>query len=96
MYFASADMIQDTASVSMATTSASAVVPDISVETNTSYTTQRGAFEMRVARGDLTYLPPLVMTIVTQRPQVHVEYLGGFNYVPPLDSSPGGSINLFT
>lgn len=93
---ASADMIQDTASVSMATTSASAVVPDISVETNTSYTTQRGAFEMRVARGDLTYLPPLVMTIVTQRPQVHVEYLGGFNYVPPLDSRPGGNINLFT
>ena len=91
---ASADMVQDTASVSMAT--ASAVVPDISVETNTSYTTQRGAFEMRVARGDLTYLPPLVMTIVTQRPQVHVEYLCGFNYVPPLDSSPGGSINLFT
>ena len=62
---ASADMIQDTASVSMATTSASAVVPDISVETNTSYTTQRGAFEMRVARGDLTYLPPLVTIVIT-------------------------------
>lgn len=75
---------------------ASAVVQDISVETNTSYTAQRGAFEMRVARGDLTYLPPLVMTVITQRPQVHVEYLGGFNYVPPLDSSPGGNINLFT
>lgn len=81
------------ASVPMA---ASAVVQDISVETNTSYTAQRGAFEMRVARGDLTYLPPLVMTVITQRPQVHVEYLGGFNYVPPLDSSPGGNINLFT
>lgn len=81
------------ASVPMA---ASAIVQDISVETNTSYTAQRGAFEMRVARGDLTYLPPLVMTVITQRPQVHVEYLGGFNYVPPLDSRPGGNINLFT
>lgn len=85
-----------TSTASIAAASAPAVVQDISVETNTSYTAQRGAFEMRVARGDLTYLPPLVMTIVTQRPQVHVEYLGGFNYVPPLDSSPGGNINLFT
>lgn len=71
------------------------VVQDISVETSTAYTAQRGSFEMRVARGDLTYLPPLVMTIITQRPQVHVEYLGGFNYVPPRDNS-GGSVNLFT
>ncbi len=71
------------------------VVQDVSMETSTAYTAQRGSFEMRVARGDLTYLPPLVMTIITQRPQVHVEYLGGFNYVPPRDDS-GGSVNLFT
>lgn len=89
----SAQTSSSAASVPLA---ASAVAQDISVETNTSYTAQRGAFEMRVARGDLTYLPPLVMTVITQRPQVHVEYLGGFNYVPPLDSSPGGNINLFT
>lgn len=71
-------------------------VQDISMETRSSYTAQRGAFEMRVARGDLTYLPPLVMTVITQRPQVHVEYLGGFNYVPPRDTDSGGNINLFT
>lgn len=75
---------------------ATAVSQDISVETSTSYTAQRGAFEMRVAKGDLTYLPPLVMTIITQRPQVHVEYLGGFNYVPPRDGDPGRNVNLFT
>lgn len=70
--------------------------PDISMEANSSYAMQRGAFEMRVAKGELTYLPPLMMTIITQRPQVHIEYLGGYNYVPPLDGSSGGSINLFT
>lgn len=70
--------------------------PDISMEANSSYAMQRGAFEMRVAKGELTYLPPLMMTIITQRPQVHIEYLGGYNYVPPMDGSSGGSINLFT
>lgn len=69
---------------------------DIAVENGSSYTAQRGAFEMRVARGDLTYLPPLVMTVITQRPQVHVEYLGDFNYVPPRDTDSGGNINVFT
>lgn len=64
-------------------------------QAGTSYTAQRGAFEMRVAKGELTYLPPLTMTIVTQRPSVHVEYLGGYNYVPRrVDSST--NINLFT
>lgn len=69
---------------------------DVSLETSSNYTAQRGSFEMRVARGDLTYLPPLVMTIITQRPQVHVEYIGGFNYVPPRSNPSGGNINLFT
>ena len=79
-----------------ALSASTAVSQDISVETSTSYTAQRGAFEMRVAKGDLTYLPPLVMTIITQRPQVHVEYLGGFNYVPPRNGDPGRNVNLFT
>lgn len=79
-----------------ALSASTAVSQDISVETSTSYTAQRGAFEMRVAKGDLTYFPPLVMTIITQRPQVHVEYLGGFNYVPPRDGDPGRNVNLFT
>lgn len=72
------------------------VSQDVSIEASSSYTAQRGAFEMRVAKGDLTYLPPLVMTIITQRPQVHVEYLGGFNYVPSSKFNSGANVNLFT
>ena len=79
-----------------ALSASTAVSQDISVETSTSYTAQRGAFEMRVAKGELTYLPPMVMTIITQRPSVHVEYLGGFNYVPPRDGDSGSNVNLFT
>ncbi len=75
---------------------APAPVQDVSVETSTSYTAQKGAFEMRVAKGELTYLPPMVMTIITQRPSVHVEYLGDFNYVPPRDGDSGGNVNLAT
>ena len=77
------------------TAAAASSVPDPIVNPNTSYTAQRGAFEMRVARGDLTYLPPLVMTVITQRPQVHVEYLGGFNYVPPQEDAIGRNVNLY-
>lgn len=68
----------------------------VSQEATSSYAAQRGALEMRVAKGDLTFLPPMIMTIVTQRPELHFEYLGGYNYVPPLDSERGGNINLFT
>lgn len=99
MSASAADMPVGTeAMVSIAASAASAASTreTISAQTRSSYTAQRGAFEMRVARGDLTYLPPLVMTVITQRPQVHVEYLGGFNYVPPRDSDSGGNINLFT
>ncbi len=85
-----------TAAVSTVSAPVSNQTYDAGVEMRSSYTAQRGAFEMRVARGDLTYLPPLVMTVITQRPQVHVEYLGGFNYVPPRDTDSGGNINLFT
>lgn len=65
-------------------------------EFSSSYNTQLGALEMRVAKGDLTFLPPMVMTIVTQRPELHFEYLGEFNYVPPRDAATGSNINLFT
>ena len=51
---------------------------------------------MKVAKGDLTYLPPMMMTIITQRPELHFEYLGDFNYVPPREPQRGGAINLFT
>ncbi|HBN55650.1 MAG TPA: hypothetical protein DD414_02645 [Lachnospiraceae bacterium] len=68
----------------------------ISAETRSTYSAERGAFEMKVAKGDLTYLPPMVMTIITQRPELHFEYLGDFNYVPPREPQRGGAINLFT
>lgn len=69
---------------------------NVSLESNSAYTAELGALEMRVAKGELTFLPPMVMTIVTQYPELHFEYLGDFNYVPPLDSPAGSNINLFT
>lgn len=68
----------------------------LSMENRSSYTAELGALEMRVAKGELTFLPPMVMTIVTQYPELHFEYLGDFNYVPPRDSQMGGNINLAT
>lgn len=91
----SADALPDAVSLPVIS-SAPAVTQDISVESGSNYTAQRGAFEMRVAKGELTYLPPMVMTIITQRPEVHVEYLGDFNYVPPRDGDSGSNVNLFT
>lgn len=84
------------AAMPIESTAKSVPVQDISIETGASYTAQRGAFEMRVAKGELAYLPPMVMTIITQRPAVHVEYLGGYNYVPPRDGDSGSNVNLFT
>ena len=82
------------AAVSMPVSS-SGTRTDISMESSSAYTAELGALEMRVARGDLTFLPPMVMTIITQYPELHFEYLGEFNYVPPLDSAVN-NINLFT
>ena len=82
------------AAVSMPVSS-SGTRTDISMESSSAYTAELGALEMRVARGDLKFLPPMVMTIITQYPELHFEYLGEFNYVPPLDSA-GNNINLFT
>ncbi len=59
-------------------------------EAGSRYITERGAFEMRVQRGDLTFVPPLVMTVITQYPEIHFEYTGGFLYVPP-SADPNGS-----
>ncbi|MDE7320401.1 MAG: hypothetical protein K2N46_11830 [Lachnospiraceae bacterium] len=68
----------------------------ISMEASSSYVAERGSLEMRVAKGELAFLPPMVMTIVTQYPELHFEYLGDFNYVPPRDPQTGGNINLTT
>lgn len=57
------------------------------------YTMQRGSLELRAAKGDLSFIPPLVMTIITQYPSIHFEYTGGFHYVPPRDSG-SSNINL--
>ncbi len=53
------------------------------------YTQQRGSFEVRVASGDVTYIPAIEMTIITSWPDVEFTYTGGFNYVPPRDDVPG-------
>lgn len=64
-----------------------------SVESEAAYTAQRGAFELRVAKGELSYVPAMVMTIITQYPEVNFEYLGGFNYVPPSYDPMGTKMN---
>lgn len=67
---------------------------EASAEIRSSYTVQRGSFELRVAKGELSYIPPLVMTIITQYPDVEFEYIGGFNYVPPQKDSSEIIMNL--
>lgn len=63
-------------------------------EFQAAYTAQRGSFEMRVAKGDLSVVPPLVMTVITQYPSIQFEYVGGFNYVPPSADPAGDNMNL--
>ncbi|MCI8513219.1 MAG: hypothetical protein HFI93_01095 [Lachnospiraceae bacterium] len=65
----------------------------VTLESNSAYTMDRGAFEFRVAKGELAFLPPLDMTIITQRPEVHFEYTGGFHYVPA-SLFEDGALNL--
>lgn len=72
-------------------------IPDSQVtipETQAAYTTQRGSFELRVATGELSYLPPMTMTIITQYPEIHFEYLGGFHYFPLPEDYMEGNMNL--
>ena len=65
----------------------------LSQEKNADYLQERGAFEMRVHQGDVTYLPAMDMTIVTQMPEVKFEYTGDFIYFP---KSPeiGGNMDV--
>ncbi len=63
-------------------------------QAQSAYTQQRGSFEMRVAKGELSYVPPLVMTVITQYPDVQFEYLGDFQYVPPSSAPSGENVNL--
>lgn len=65
-------------------------------ESEAAYAVQRGSFELRVAKGELSYLPALDMTIIVQYPSVEFEYLGDFNYVPPRDDDIYGKNIDFT
>lgn len=65
-----------------------------SMETVSEYLVQREAFEFRIAKGDLSYIPPLSVTIVTQYPEIRFEYTGEFNYVPPRKNAMGSTIDI--
>ena len=87
----SADAVQ---AVAAEVSSSSDVQAAVSAESSSAYTMERGAFEFRVASGKLSFLPSLAMTVMTQRPEVHFEYLGGHNYVPPEKFDDDGFMNL--
>lgn len=79
------------------TNSESSYVPVSGVsESQAAYTLQRGSFELRVAKGELSYLPPLDMTIIIQYPSVEFEYISDFNYIPPRDDESLGETIDFT
>ncbi|MFR8069356.1 MAG: hypothetical protein ACLU79_08820 [Clostridium sp.] len=64
-------------------------------ENQAAYTQQRGQLEVRVASGDVAYVPAIEMTIITSWPEVDFTYTGGFHYAPPLDdASDEGEMNL--
>ncbi|MCI9485505.1 MAG: hypothetical protein HFI64_00755 [Lachnospiraceae bacterium] len=81
-------------STSGAVTSSDVQAAAVSAESSSAYTMERGAFEFKVAKGDVAFLPPLTMTVMTQRPEIHFEYLGGHNYVPPEKFNDDGFMNL--
>ncbi len=90
------DQVAATVSDTTAAAAAALAAPhrSVSPETVSAYAVQRGSFELRVAKGELSYVPPLVMTIVTQYPDIHFEYTGGFHYVPPREDQLGVNMNL--
>lgn len=69
------------------------VQANLFAENDSAYTVDRGAFEFRVATGEVSFLPPLTMTVITKRPEVHFEYTGGYHYVPA-SSFEDGILNL--
>lgn len=66
-----------------------------SSEYEAAYDIQRTSFEIRALKGDISFLPGFAITYVTQHPEIHFEYLGDFNYVPPREDTVGGSLNLY-
>ncbi len=57
----------------------------VSAEAQANYFQQRGQLEIRVAAGELSYIPAIEMTVITSWPEVDYTYTGGFHYAPPLD-----------
>lgn len=70
------------------------ITADAQQAVQAAYTQDRGSFEKRVATGEVSYVPELSMTIITQLPTVEFEYLGGFNYVPPSSAPDGEHVNI--
>ncbi len=68
---------------------------NVSSQYEAAYDVQLASFELRAARGDISYLPGFDVTIVIQRPEIHFEYLGEFNYVPPQEDVIGRNVNLY-
>lgn len=69
-------------------------VVNVQQSVQAAYTQDRGSFEKRVASGEISYIPALSMTVITQLPSVEFEYLGGFNYVPPSSAPDGEHVNI--
>ncbi len=67
---------------------------DIQAQVQATYTQDRGSFELRVAKGELSYVPALDMTVIVSYPDVQFEYLGGFQYVPPSAAPTGENMNI--
>ncbi|MBR5509241.1 MAG: hypothetical protein IKV59_04235 [Lachnospiraceae bacterium] len=67
---------------------------DVQAQAQAAYTQDRGSFELRVAKGELSYVPALDMTVITSYPDVQFEYLGGFQYVPPSSAPTGENVNI--
>lgn len=76
------------------TTESTTAAPLNSEQAQSSYLAERGSFELRVLKGDLTFVPPLVMTVITQYPEIHFEYTGGINFVPPSAEISQETFNL--
>lgn len=87
----------DSAAIPVSSSGQNSGNPDVQMslfsENDSAYTMDRGAFEFRVATGEVSFLPPLTMTVITQRPEVHFEYTGGYHYVPA-NSFEDGILNL--
>ncbi len=61
---------------------ASEISTQTTAQNSSSYAVERAALEMRTISGDLTFVPPLVLTIITQYPSISFEYTGDYNLFP--------------